>query len=383
VPLTDRTSSPDRATELTQTRELSCATTVEFALPHTFQFESKAEATVHALVWAEVNKSTLSTPTRRWRNWLILLGTLGLFLAAGLAVLAPIALMVLVVVLTVHEFGHFLAMKAFGYRDVKIFFIPFLGAGVSGSKHAAPAWQRIVVILLGPLPGLVVGALIYLVLREPFYDGLGLLVLGLVLINGMNLIPVEPFDGGKLIHLVIYSRNPSMELFFLVLAGAFLGGIGILGGHWALVLVAAVLLIGAWPRHNRAVRASEVRRLRPQMPFHLDRLSAVDRLVLVRQAIRMSGGAGTSQGKPWPNPTATARVVRTLHDAVVTRPPTIRASIMAIGIWLFGVAVTLSVILLWSHDRETATREQTQPGMTERLAAPPPGGWEKTTPNTP
>ena len=378
MPLLDRTSSQDRAAELTQTRDLSGVATVEFGRRHDSRFLSEAEATVHAMVWAEVHKSKSATPTRRWRNWLILFGSLGLFLAAGLGGLDPIPLAVLAGVLAVHELGHFLAMKAFGYRDVKLFFVPFLGAAVSGAKHAAPAWQRAAVILFGPLPGLLVGAVLYLVLREPFYDGLGLVILALVVINGMNLFPVEPFDGGKLVHLVIYSRNPSVELFFLVLAGTFLGGLGLLGGHWAIVLVAAVLLIGAWPRHVRAVRANEVRRLRPHMPTDFDRLNPLDQLVLFRQAVRMSGGAGSLPNKPWPNPAATAAVVRALHDAVVARPPSIRASLVAMGLWLLGVLLTVGVIVLWSEDRAAAAREPSRPGIRERLAAPPPGGWGKT-----
>ncbi|NTV04424.1 LptF/LptG family permease, partial [bacterium] len=44
---------------------------------------------------------------------------------------------VLVGVLLVHELGHFAAMKLFKYSDVQIFFIPMLGAAVTGSptKH--------------------------------------------------------------------------------------------------------------------------------------------------------------------------------------------------------------------------------------------------------
>jgi hypothetical protein len=37
-------------------------------------------------------------------------------------------------VVLIHELGHFLAMKYFGYKDLGMFFIPLLGAYVSGTK---------------------------------------------------------------------------------------------------------------------------------------------------------------------------------------------------------------------------------------------------------
>ncbi|MDX1653260.1 MAG: hypothetical protein R3277_12250, partial [Brumimicrobium sp.] len=39
---------------------------------------------------------------------------------------------ILLGVLLFHELGHFTAMKLFGYENLKMLFIPFLGAMVSG-----------------------------------------------------------------------------------------------------------------------------------------------------------------------------------------------------------------------------------------------------------
>src|SRR5258706_5980780 len=47
----------------------------------------------------------------------------------------PTALLVLVGVLLFHELGHYLGMRAFGYGDVRMFFIPFFGAAVSGKSR--------------------------------------------------------------------------------------------------------------------------------------------------------------------------------------------------------------------------------------------------------
>ena len=44
-----------------------------------------------------------------------------------------VLLLILTAVVMFHEGGHFAAMKYFGYGDLGIFFIPLLGAFVSGS----------------------------------------------------------------------------------------------------------------------------------------------------------------------------------------------------------------------------------------------------------
>src|SRR5262249_26862794 len=75
---------------------------------------------------------------------------------------APAEAFILIGVLLFHEAGHFLGMRTFGYRDVRMFFIPGFGAAVAGKKEGVPAWQEAIVLLLGPLPGLVLGSALYL-----------------------------------------------------------------------------------------------------------------------------------------------------------------------------------------------------------------------------
>ena len=42
--------------------------------------------------------------------------------------------LLLISTLVIHELGHFLMMYAFGYKELKMFFIPLIGAFVSGRK---------------------------------------------------------------------------------------------------------------------------------------------------------------------------------------------------------------------------------------------------------
>jgi Zn-dependent protease len=334
---------------LTRTQELSLAATVEFSRESQPAFVSRDEEAVYDLVWREVAAGQAAKPAGLGTAVLLLL-SLGLFVWAGRGAFDPLSLVLLVGVLLVHEAGHYLGMKAFGYTDLKMFFVPFLGAAVSGTKHAAPAWQQGVVILLGPLPGILLGAALYLTCREPYFDGFGFAALCLVLLNVGNLVPIEPFDGGKLMNLLVYSRHPSAELFFLILAVAFLGGFGWLGGHWVLVGVAVFVLIGVWPRHVRATRAAELRRARPDMADRLENLTPTDRLLLFRTAVGMLGGPGGL----WPNPQTAAGVLKSVHEAVVVRPPSAGASagfLVACGL---GWAMAVGMVMQWSADRQAA-----------------------------
>jgi Zn-dependent protease len=104
----------------------------------------------------------------------------------------------LLAAITLHEAGHALAMRSLGYRDVHVFFIPLLGALTVGRPVAASVRNRIAVLLAGPLPGLWL-AIVVLALDE-IYGPLRLLrlsALTLLLLNGLNLLPFTPLDGGR------------------------------------------------------------------------------------------------------------------------------------------------------------------------------------------
>jgi hypothetical protein len=82
------------------------------------------------------------------------------FASAGLAALSfgmNMDLQALAALLLVHEGGHYAALRWAGYQDLKVFFLPFLGAAVSGRHEQPSSRQEFVVLFAGPLPGLVLG----------------------------------------------------------------------------------------------------------------------------------------------------------------------------------------------------------------------------------
>jgi Zn-dependent protease len=152
-------------------------------------------------------------------GFILLLVSLGLFVAASMTGAGGLRfdmIAILVGVLFVHELGHWLAMRTFGYRNLKMFFIPFFGAAVSGRHYNVPGWKKAVVSFMGPLPGIVLGAAVGftgVALHQPLLIKIGVTA---VVLNGFNLLPVLPLDGGWILQAILLSRHHLIELMFRV-----------------------------------------------------------------------------------------------------------------------------------------------------------------------
>lgn len=112
---------------------------------------------------------------------------------------AYVAALVLAVV-AFHEAGHATAMRLFGYRDVYVFFVPLLGAMTVGRQVAASVRDRLAMLLAGPVPGLWLAVVLLGV--DEYYGPVELLrraALTLLILNGLNLLPLTPLDGGRVL----------------------------------------------------------------------------------------------------------------------------------------------------------------------------------------
>ncbi len=121
----------------------------------------------------------------------------------------------LILVLSVHEIGHFLFMKLFKYENVRMLFIPLMGAFVQGSKEKYSQKESFLVISAGPFPGIWIGSAILIaasIFQEEWMLELSFLFLFL---NMVNLIPIDPLDGGQLFKLFV---NKNRDLFLMLFA---------------------------------------------------------------------------------------------------------------------------------------------------------------------
>lgn len=119
-------------------------------------------------------------------------------------------------IILVHEFGHWLAMRISGYRGMGRFFVPFIGSIDRGRKLHATPWQQIFVILAGPVPGLLAG--LGLLTAGFFLPRMPLWLLDLgglaVVLNAFHLLPFLPLDGGKMVDLLVFRDLPFLRPLF-------------------------------------------------------------------------------------------------------------------------------------------------------------------------
>lgn len=210
---------------------------------------------------AEHGRSRESLSGEPYRGtWLALSAvTLIAFVASFAGLFDPATAIALTAVVALHEAGHYLAMRALGYRDTRVYFIPFLGAATIGQSERTAAWKQVVVLLAGPLPGIALGVLIAL-LAPTSWRGPALeeAVLWLIGLNLLNLVPVPPLDGGKVLQLLI-SGMPRLGL-LLGLASALIFGAGALAtADGVLIVLAVVVTLGLATSYRAGVVESAVR----------------------------------------------------------------------------------------------------------------------------
>jgi Zn-dependent protease len=193
---------------------------------------------------------------KSWNAGLVLIVSLGLFLVVRQQQSASTqGIVVLLGVLFLHESGHYLGMRLFGYRDVRMFFIPLFGAAVSGKRGAVAAWKEGVVLLLGPVPGIAVA---YALAANHASDApiMRQVAISLVTINAFNLLPLAGLDGARLWQHVLFSRRRWLEIGFQLCAGLALAAVAVELESVALGVV-AYLMLAILPLRWRVLRAAD------------------------------------------------------------------------------------------------------------------------------
>src|SRR6185369_8179880 len=166
------------------------------------------------------------------------------FVAAGAARQNWSFTLWLLPVLLLHESGHWAAMKIFGYRNLRMFFIPFFGAAVTGRHWNVPGWKKGLVALAGPVPGIVLGVGLTVAGLLTGHAWLKSSALLLLLLNGFNLLPILPLDGGHLLYATLFCRNRWLDIAFRIAAIAGLLLLSVAGMGKFLMYLAIFMGIG-------------------------------------------------------------------------------------------------------------------------------------------
>jgi hypothetical protein len=285
---------------------------------------------------------------KRWSAGLVLIVSLAAFLFVRQQQSASIeGLVVLLGVLFVHESGHYLGMRLFGYRDVRMFFIPFFGAAVSGKRGAVAAWKEGIVLLLGPVPGIVLACA--LAASGAAEAPIGRRVaISLVTINGFNLLPLAGLDGALLWQHVLFSRRRWLEIGFQLCAGVAMGAVAIKTETWVLAIV-AYLMLASLPLRWRVLRAADsVRAQGGAIPTEARDLEGDAARLVFREAC---------DALKWNHrgPNQIADGMERIVEAVNANRPSAGASVGLATAWVLSVLVafmTLTLVVRQHHRPE-------------------------------
>ncbi|MEO8972130.1 MAG: site-2 protease family protein, partial [Ktedonobacteraceae bacterium] len=141
-------------------------------------------------------------------KWLVIFGQVGLAsVSAVVSVFAysfffgwPFAIG-LVILLFIHEMGHAVVMKMKGIPVGGLIFVPLLGAAVFMKQMPKNAKDEAEVGIAGPIAGAIAAAVcLFLALQNPNAPSIWapLAYFGFFM-NLFNLIPIVPFDGGRVL----------------------------------------------------------------------------------------------------------------------------------------------------------------------------------------
>lgn len=163
--------------------------------------------------------------TQSWKNSLIsiliFMGAMSvLFFQEFWLILA------LVIVILIHELGHFLMMKWFKYENLSLMFVPLMGAFVQGKKEVYKQKESILVLLAGPIPGIFLGTFLAYYGVSHQIHGLGEVGLMFIFVNMLNLVPIDPLDGGQLFKSLIKARHEYFQFVFSLVSSLILILIG-------------------------------------------------------------------------------------------------------------------------------------------------------------
>lgn len=207
----------------------------------------------------EAIKGGTAKPQDRSMAIALLLGSAAVFLLVGIKQWDVQRALLLVVSIFIHECGHLVAMRACRYKNLKMLFIPFLGAVASGRPSEQNALKIAIIALAGPLAGLLAAGVALLAWRTSHSGMLLDFAQISVYLNGFNLLPILPLDGGHVLNESLLARYPKAEFGFRIVAAVALVALAVKLLSGGLAVIAVVLLTRTKVTYDMA---SAINRLR-------------------------------------------------------------------------------------------------------------------------
>lgn len=279
-----------------------------------------------------------TAPTSARRKWLVFLVTGLLFLLVGGWWMSWSLVPIVLAVVALHEGGHYLAMKLTGYRNLSVFFLPGLGGLAVGEKIDATPMEKLLVYLAGPVPGIALAGLAFWLSAAGYWSGpawLSEFLWVALAINYLNLLPLVPLDGGRVMETLVFVHHPRLRFAFAVLCCAALLAAGLLLEDRVLQVVSVMIALGL-PSQWRRMQLDQaiVRDASPAVDEH----QALVRIFTALQQVRF---------QTWTFAQRCAAATALLPELMGRRPGTVQT---LGGLLVYGSCLVAPVAaLLWAQ----------------------------------
>ncbi|MDB6058393.1 MAG: hypothetical protein JWO95_2237 [Verrucomicrobiales bacterium] len=290
--------------------------------------------------------------------WLLAI-SMAVFIGAGGKQWSWKVTFAVVPILLFHEAGHWLAMRLFGYRNLRMFFIPMFGAAVTGRHWNVAGWKKALVSLAGPLPGIMVGVGLTAVALITGNANVRFAALMLLILNAINLAPLLPLDGGHFLQSTLFCRNRWLDLIFKLVAILGLIAASLTGVAPFMKFVAIGIAVGL-PLQFKLSKATDQFRSAPIPPMlpGEDRISASTAAPLIEAVKAALPKSATNK--------TVAQWVINLFENINARPPGVVATIGLLIVYagslvVSTVCITLLVVAGTGSVRQFIARAAMQP----------------------
>ncbi|PWF46079.1 site-2 protease family protein [Massilia glaciei] len=275
----------------------------------------------------------------RWFRWSALVVSAGGFIALGSWWWGAKAALVIAAVVALHEAGHWLAMRLARFRDVQVFFVPGMGAATSGEKHDANPLTHLAVYLAGPLPGMLLSVCVFAWVVfgavDPgawWYPILGTAAAAAFIINLLNLLPVMPLDGGRVVDLFVMGRLPWLRFGLALASGALLVWAGVASGDNVLRALGLLYLFTIAHQYRLAKVSRAMSRQRLAVPLPSEDFA--------RAALRLHDLLAHASYRKW-SFNAKVTVGHALLPRFLGRLPTAKETALGLFIYIACIAAPL------------------------------------------
>ena len=149
----------------------------------------------------------------------------------------------LVLFILVHEYGHLSAMKSCGIKTKGIFLIPGFGGAAVAAEGFKSARNEAYIAIMGPVYGLYfvfASLVVYHFTGELIFAAIASIM---TFINLVNLFPINPLDGGRIVKSLLYSFHESTGFSFMIFSLILAGALSYYLDFGLLLLVAAIGLL--------------------------------------------------------------------------------------------------------------------------------------------